>query len=79
VKLDGKEIGQFDLYAPGITQREHRLGTHQVAAGRHSLRLECVGKSEKSAGYFLGFDALTARTPVYHRPPSVDLRTLQKN
>jgi hypothetical protein len=41
------------------------------------LRFECAGKSSKSAGYFLGFDALTVRISVYMRPPSVDLRTLQ--
>lgn len=79
VKLDGKDVGQFDLYDAAITQAEHKLGTHQLAAGKHTLRFECVGKSEKSAGYFLGFDALTARTPVYSRASSVDLRTLQKN
>lgn len=79
VKLDGKEIGHFDLYAPTITQAEHKLGTHQLAAGKHTLRFECIGKSEKSDGYFLGFDALTARMPIYSRAPSVDLRTLQKN
>ena len=78
VKLDGKEVGQFDLYAPGIVPAEHKLGVHQLAAGSHTIRFECVGKSEKSAGYFLGFDALMARTPVYSRAPSVDLRTLQK-
>jgi hypothetical protein len=79
VKLDGQEIGQFDLYAPGITHAQHKLGMHQVAAGQHTLRFECIGKSAQSAGYFLGFDALIARTPVYSRAPSVDLRTLQKN
>ncbi len=78
VKLDGKEVGQFDLYAPAFTPAEHKLGTHQLAVGTHTIRFECVGKSEKSAGYFLGFDALLARTPVYSRAPSVDLRTLQK-
>jgi hypothetical protein len=78
VKLDGKEVGQIDLYAPTITPAEHKLGTHQLAAGTHTIRFECVGKSEKSAGYFLGFDALLARAPVYSRAPSVDLRTLQK-
>jgi hypothetical protein len=79
VKLDGQEVGQFDLYAPAVTPSEHKLGTHQLAAGPHTLRFECVGKSAKSAGYFLGFDALISRVPVYDRAPSVDLRTLQKH
>lgn len=79
VKLDGKEVGQFDLYAPTVTLSDHKLGTQQLAAGPHTLRFECVGKSAKSDGYFLGFDALISRQPVYDRAPSVDLRTLQKH
>lgn len=78
VKLDGEGVGQFDFYAPDLVPAEHQLGLHQLAAGTHTIRFECVGKSEMSAGYFLGFDALMARTPVYSRAPSVDLRTLQK-
>jgi hypothetical protein len=38
-----------------------------------------VGKSAKSAGYFLGFDALVERVSAYVRPPGIDLRTLQKH
>ena len=32
------------------------------------------GKAEESAGYFLGFDVLAARVPVYQRPKGFDLR-----
>jgi len=78
VKLDGKQVAQVDLYNRDVTPTAHKLGMHQLAAGTHSLRFECAGKSASSAGYFLGFDALTARVPVYSRPPNVDLRTLQK-
>jgi hypothetical protein len=78
VKLDGKQVAQLDLYEPEVSPTEHKLGMHQLAAGTHTLRFECAGKAAKSAGYLLGFDALTARNPVYSRAPSVDLRTLQK-
>jgi hypothetical protein len=78
VKLDGKEIGQFDLHHANATPTPLRWGMRTLAAGPHTLRFECVGKSEKSKGYFFGFDALTARIPVYARPSNVDLRTLQK-
>jgi len=78
VTLDGQEVGRFDLYAPNVSPAEHKLGMHELAAGKHTLRFECVGKSSKSAGYFLGLDALTARIPVYSRAPSEDLRKLQK-
>ena len=78
VKLDGQDLERLNLYAPEVTPTTHKLGTHKLAAGQHTLRFECVGKSASSAGYFLGFDALTARIPVYSRAPDVDLRTLQK-
>jgi len=78
VKLDGKEVAQLNLYNVDVTPTAHKLGIHKLTAGTHTLRFECVGKSPNSAGYFLGFDALSARIPVYSRASDVDLRTLQK-
>jgi hypothetical protein len=79
VLLDGKLVGQFDLYSPNIVPAVEKLGRQTLSAGEHTLRFECVGKSPKSAGYYLGFDALAVRVPAYSRPASVDLRTLQKH
>jgi hypothetical protein len=79
VLLDGKQIAQLDLYDPEIVAIAEKLGTQKLTAGAHTLRFECAGKSPKSAGYYLGFDALVVRVPVYNRPPNVDLRTLQKH
>lgn len=78
VNLDGKQVAQLDLFKPEVTPTEHKLGMHKLGAGTHTLRFECAGKAPGSAGYFLGFDALVARVPVYSRAPEVDLRTLQK-
>jgi hypothetical protein len=78
VSLDEKELGVIDLYNPAVTPVPHRWGTRQLAAGEHVLRFECRGKSEKSKGYYLGFDALVARIPVYIRPPGFDLRKIQR-
>lgn len=78
VLLDGKSIAELDLYDPEITTASHPLGLQQLAAGTHRLRFECTGKNPKSAGYFLGLDAVVVRVPAYSRPRSVDLRTLQK-
>ncbi|HTY87406.1 MAG TPA: glycoside hydrolase family 172 protein [Candidatus Acidoferrum sp.] len=78
VLLDGRQIAQADLYAPEVTTAIEKLGRQTLAAGSHTLRFECAGKSNKSSGYFLGFDALVARVPAYSRSPDVDLRTLQK-
>jgi hypothetical protein len=78
VLLDGVEMAQLDLYDSIARPSVDKLGGRQLAVGTHTLRFECTGKSPKSAGYFLGFDALVVRTPVYSRPPNVDLRSLQK-
>jgi hypothetical protein len=78
VRLDGEEIGQLKLYDSVPRPSVDKLGKRRLTAGPHTLRFECMGKDEKSAGYFLGFDALLVRTPVYSRPASVDLRSLQK-
>ena len=77
-RLDDKDLGVVDLYNPAITPTPHRWGVRTLAAGKHALRLECVGKAEASTGYYLGFDALVARLPVYARGPDKDLRELQK-
>jgi hypothetical protein len=77
VKVDGKDLGRFDLLNRAVTPTPHRLGMHTLTAGEHTLRFECVGKSEASKGYYLGFDALMARVPVYARPAGFDLRRIQ--
>jgi hypothetical protein len=74
--VDGKEAGTFDLWNANVTPTPHKLGTHTLAAGS---RDSVCGKAERSKGFYFGFDTLTARVPVYARPASVDLRTLQKS
>jgi hypothetical protein len=77
VKLDGRDVAKLDLFNPDITPSAHKLGMQTLEAGDHTLRFECAGKAEKSKGYYLGFDALTARELVYTRPPGFDLRKIQ--
>lgn len=78
VKLDGQRIAQIDFYASDSASTPGILGRQHIEAGTHRLRFECTGKSPESKAFFLGFDSLSARVPVYSRPASVDLRTLQK-
>jgi hypothetical protein len=66
-----------DLFNAAVTLRPHKLGTQSLSPGEHTLRLEGAGKNKDSKGFFLGLDALTARVPVYSRPPGFDLRTIQ--
>lgn len=79
VKLDGRELATVDLWDSAGGPRAHKLGMQTLPAGAHTLRLECVGKSDRSRGFFLGLDALTVRIPVYTRPPGFDLRKIQVN
>ncbi len=78
VKLDGRELAVMDLYNPAVTPTSHRWGARKLTAGQHVLRFECMGKAEKSKGYLLGFDAMTAQEPAYVRPAGFDLRKAQK-
>jgi hypothetical protein len=78
VKLDGRDLGVLNLFAPETSPQAHRLGEQSLAAGPHVLRFECVGKARASKGYYLGFDALVTRHEVYRRAKNVDLRALQK-
>jgi len=77
VSIDGKEAGTFELLETAPEPNTHKLGRHTLAAGAHTLRFECTGKPDKSKGYLLGFDTLIARVPVYSRPASKDLRSIQ--
>ncbi len=78
VLLDGKELATIDFYSKPLKREAHHWGIHQLAAGPHVLRLECVGKAEKSEGHYLGLDSFDAVIPAYERPPNFDLRSIQK-
>jgi hypothetical protein len=77
VSLDGKEVGAVDLRADDFATVSHVWGRHQLSAGEHVLRFDCVDKTVRSPGHALGFDALIARTFAYTRPPGFDLRKVQ--
>jgi hypothetical protein len=77
VLLDGKPVGVLDLFSLQGVMTDDALGRRTLTAGDHLLRFECVGHNAASKGYFLGFDALQARIPVYARPEGKDLRDLQ--
>jgi hypothetical protein len=78
VSLDGKELGSLNCYAAEPKLGPQRLGTRQLSAGEHVLRLEGAGRAPAAEGYALGLDALIARAMVYSRPADFDLRKIQK-
>ena len=59
--LDGVKLRRLDLYSPTIEVREFPLLDFWPKAGRHVLRLVCVGKRDASTGHWLGFDSLRLR------------------
>lgn len=78
VALDGAELAVVNLYDSTINRQAERWGARALTAGPHILRLECVGKADQSASYYLGLDSVAAVIPAYERPPSFDLRKMQK-
>jgi hypothetical protein len=63
--LDGRNLpGAFDLYCGRVSPAGSlELGTHELAAGPHALRVTSVGKNPASKGFSFGVDALDLITP----------------
>jgi hypothetical protein len=60
VVLDGKNVpGTFDLYCGRVSPAGSlELGTRELAAGAHVLRIAAVGKNPASKGFAFGVDTL---------------------
>jgi Papain family cysteine protease len=58
--LDGRNApGQFDLYCGRVSPAGSlELGTHELTAGSHALRVTSVGKNPASKGFSFGVDAV---------------------
>ncbi len=62
VLLDGQEMSPgVDLYSRAVKVDEVAFGDKTLAAGKHVLRFECIGKSEESSGRRLGIDSIRLR------------------
>ena len=57
----GTDAADIDLYAPSLDVRDHYIGSYLFTAGKHTLRLECVGKNPASKGCLLGLDSVRLR------------------
>ena len=62
----------YDFYNPYVVMTEIGLGQYTLSKGKHTIRLECVGKNTVSQGYGLGFDSirLRERWKVKRKTPS---------
>ena len=62
--LDGRPAGaDFDHFRTGIVRLRASLGQHDLAAGKHRIRVAAVGKSAASTGCWIGFCGLALRPP----------------
>jgi hypothetical protein len=60
--LNGVKLGgPMDFYNADVTNEEYHLLDFWPEPGKYTLRLECVGKSEKSNGYYLGIESVRLR------------------
>lgn len=60
--LDGVKLGDpLDFYSADVGTREFHLLDFWPSVGKHVLRLECVGKSSKSDGFYLGIESVRLR------------------
>ena len=74
--LDGVKLGgEIDLYSPKIDNEEVHLLDFWPDPGPHTLRLECVGKSHQSEGFYCGLESVRLR----ERRPRVAEMAHEKN
>jgi hypothetical protein len=60
--LNGIKIGKpIDLYAQDVEHWESHLLDFWPEPGQYTLRLECIGKNDRSRGHFLGLESVRLR------------------
>jgi hypothetical protein len=71
VAIDGRNVsGAFDLYCGRVAPAGSlELGTHELAAGAHALRITAVGKNPVSKGFSFGVDAVDLIAPRVEARP----------
>jgi hypothetical protein len=64
--IDGRLVGRaFDLYSGRVSPAGSlELGTLEIPAGRHRLRIAAVGKNPASQGFIFGLDAIDLLRPL---------------
>jgi hypothetical protein len=69
ITLDDRPVAEeFDLYSGRVCPAGSlELGDHELAAGRHTLKLEVTGRNEAAAGYAFGIDTIDLLAPVKPR------------
>ncbi len=67
-RLNGVELGTADLYDEKVVPHQWHLLDFWPEPGEYTLRLECIGKSDRSSGHYLGIESvrLRERRPRVH-------------
>jgi len=52
---------RYDFYSQNLEITEINLGQYKLQVGAHLIRFECLGKSDSSKGFNLGFDSIRLR------------------
>lgn len=62
VSLNGVTLAdELDFYHETTDNREYHLLDFWPESGQYRLRLECVGKNDRSSGYYLGIESVRLR------------------
>jgi hypothetical protein len=59
--MAGQKIADYDFYSPALQVKDNYLGSFKLSPGKHTLRLEGVGKNVLSKGNFVGLDSVRLR------------------
>jgi hypothetical protein len=68
---DWNPRGARDFHAPSVEVRDYYLGSYELAAGTHTLRLEGAGANPFSLGARLGLDSVRLRQRWHVERPSL--------
>jgi hypothetical protein len=59
--LVGQKVADYDFYSPSLQVKDEYLGSFKLPAGKHTLRLECVGRNALAKGKYVGLDSIRLR------------------
>jgi len=59
--MAGQKIADYDFYSPVLKVKDNYLGSFRLARGKHTLRLEGIGRNVLAKGNFLGLDSVRLR------------------
>ena len=59
--MAGQKLHDYDFYSKDMLVKDVYLGSFKLPAGKHTIRLVCVGRNPLAKGNYLGFDSVRLR------------------